>query len=242
MQQRIADAKEREREEKRAAAEKAALVELNLQKVAAALAEAKAAFARGEFEEAERQFTAALESNAENRHEVVCNRAACALKLGRFEDAVSDAAESTYLEPSYVKGHYRLSCAQQALGKFDRALKACRAGLALQPASPQLVSLEAALLAALDVAARSVAAGPVDVTDDAACSQQSNAMPSAVPTAAAPAPSPPVPCASSATARKDVEAELAKLGWTKARAAASPGQAAVDAACAVLQAGGVTAE
>ena len=108
--------------------------------VEASLARGKADFAAGNYADAERHFDAALESNLENRHEVVCNRAACAMKLGKYADAVADAAEATYLEPTYVKAHYRLACAQRALGKFDRALKAARAGLELQPASTQLSS------------------------------------------------------------------------------------------------------
>ena len=96
--------------------------------------------AAGNYADAERHFDAALESNLENRHEVVCTIALRAMKLGKYADAVADASEATYLEPTYVKAHYRLACAQRALGKFDRALKAARAGLELQPASTQLSS------------------------------------------------------------------------------------------------------
>lgn len=67
------------------------------------------------------------------------------MKLGRYADAVADAAEATYLEPTYVKGHYRLALAQQACGKVDRALRAAKAGLELHPTSVQLLKLVAEL-------------------------------------------------------------------------------------------------
>ena len=141
LRERIAEAKARERQQEREAAERLAAQEEGLRAVGEALALGKAAFAAGDFLEAERQFGSALESNLENRHEVICNRAACALKLGRYADAVSDASEATYLEPSYVKGHYRLACAQRGLGRLDRALSAVRAGLALQPSNASLLKL-----------------------------------------------------------------------------------------------------
>ena len=141
LRERIAEAKAREQKEEQEAAKRLAAQQKGLREVAEALALGKAAFAAGDFVEAERQFTAALESNLENRHEVICNRAACALKLGRYADAVSDASEATYLEPSYVKGHYRLACALRGLGRLDRALVAVRAGLALQPSNASLLKL-----------------------------------------------------------------------------------------------------
>ena len=141
LRERIAEAKAREQKEEQEAAKRLAAQQKGLREVAEALALGKAAFAAGDFVEAERQFTAALESNLENRHEVICNRAACALKLGRYADAVSDASEATYLEPSYVKGHYRLACALRGLVRLDRALVAVRAGLALQPSNASLLKL-----------------------------------------------------------------------------------------------------
>ena len=55
------------------------------------------------------------------------------------------------MEPAYVKAHYRLTLAQQGLGKLERALANCRAGLELQPDSGQLTALEAELSRALGV-------------------------------------------------------------------------------------------
>ena len=147
LQARVAMAKEneaaqaREEEAKRVAREKA---------IAEYTAAAKAAFAAGSYAEAERCFDRVLTCHPEKPAEVVFNRAACAFKMGRYADAESDAAEATYLEPSYVKAHYRLALAQQALGKLERAQKACRAALALEPSSPQLTALFAELTKAAD--------------------------------------------------------------------------------------------
>lgn len=95
----------------------------------------------GDYAEAERQFDNVIACHPDKPAEAVCNRAACALKLGRFHDAVADAAEATYLDESYVKAYYRLALGHQGLGKIDKALKACRAGLELEPTSAQLVKL-----------------------------------------------------------------------------------------------------
>jgi len=111
------------------------------------IAAGKAAFAAGNYHEADRQFEKALTENPErkSRVEIICNRSACALKLGRYQDAVSDAAEVTCMEPTFVKGFYRLALAQQGLGKIERALSACRQALELQPESAQLLKLLAEL-------------------------------------------------------------------------------------------------
>ena len=122
-----------EREAARAAHDKA---------IADDIAAGKAAFAAGDFAEAEKKFDAALLSNAPNRVELLCNRAAALIKLGRFADAACDAAEAANFEPSFVKAHYRLACALKSLGQKEKALKACMDGIALQPESAQLQKLE----------------------------------------------------------------------------------------------------
>ena len=135
----IEDAKDKEERERREEEEQANRIEQIRHENEEAVAAGKTAFARGEFDEAERCFDVALSSKfVENRAEVVCNRAACALKADRFDDALGDAVEATTLEPSYVKGHYRTALAHRGMGRPDRALAAARRALALQPASAQL--------------------------------------------------------------------------------------------------------
>jgi Flp pilus assembly protein TadD len=138
LKARIAErkAKDKEEEEARLAAEAARDVALD-----DALSAGKAAFAAGDYSAAEKHFDVALDTNMANRPEVLCNRAAALIKLGRFEDAACDASEASDLEPSMLKAHYRLACALKALGRRDCGLKACRAALALQPDHAQLVKL-----------------------------------------------------------------------------------------------------
>lgn len=138
MKQKIQGTKEQER----LAAERLAANEAKRRAaIADGLAKAKAFFASGYYERAEAAFTRVLDENPDNRVEIVCNRAACSLKLGAFSDAVSDAAEAACMDPTYVKAQYRLALGLQGLGKLDRAIKVCREGLALQPESPQLLKL-----------------------------------------------------------------------------------------------------
>ena len=148
LQRKVDSAKEKQRLEVEAEASRQAA---RLAAIDQCVAAGKAAFAAGDYEEAERQFDKALIENPSNRVELVCNRAACALKMGRFADAVSDAAEAASMEPTYVKAHYRLALAQQGLGKIERALAACRTGLEQAPENAQLLKLEAELVKAVGV-------------------------------------------------------------------------------------------
>ena len=138
VKSRIEQAKQAERDE---IASTAAKEEARTTAVSAALVAGKSAFASQEYEEAERQFGIALINNAENRVDVLCNRAACSLKLKRYADAQADAAEAINFEPSSVKAHYRLACAYQGWGKLDSALRVCRAALELNPLSTQLTKV-----------------------------------------------------------------------------------------------------
>uniref|UniRef100_A0A7S2EDA0 Tetratricopeptide repeat protein 1 n=1 Tax=Trieres chinensis TaxID=1514140 RepID=A0A7S2EDA0_TRICV len=61
-----------------------------------------------------------------------CNRAACLLRMGRDEDAVSDCDISLMLNPVYVKAYLRRMSAQEKLEKTDLALEDAKAALALK--------------------------------------------------------------------------------------------------------------
>ena len=138
IQSKINETKEKERLEK----ERAAATEAARQKaIMDGLAKAKVAFAAGRYAEAERDFDAVLMENPDNRVDIVCNRAACALKQGNYSDALADASEVTSMDPSNVKAHYRMALAQKGLGTLERALNAAREGLKLQPDSAMLLKL-----------------------------------------------------------------------------------------------------
>ena len=212
LRKRIEEGKEREREQHLEEAAREAKVAAALQAAKEAVAAGKAAFASGDFAEAEKQFDIALESSIDNRHEIVCNRAACALKLGRFSDAVADASEATYLEPNYLKGYYRLAQALQGVGKIDRALIAVRNGLKLQPDSKQLLSL----LAELEAAEKAAAGSDPPKTEAAAGNA---AKPRGTSTGGG-----------SASRRAQIDAELAKLMIERHQAEQSATAAAAPAA------------
>lgn len=201
LQQRIQAAKERDRKEKQDDAIKEAERAEGLRQVAEALAAGKKAFAAGEFASAERQFDIALLSNIDDRHIVVTNRSACCFKLGRFADAVADAAEATSLEPSYVKGHYRLAMAQRANGNLPRALRAARAGLRLQPDLVMMMKLVEELEAE-EATAASSSEGGTKAQNAAGASRPQPAQ------------------AGGSSSRAQVEAKLAKLALERGQASA----------------------
>ena len=211
LQQRIAQkkrAEEREREEAEAAAEERQTA------IAAALSAGKELFAKGEFAAAEKQFDIALQyGNLDKRHEVINNRAACAMKLGNYADAVADASTAVALEPSYIKGHYRLALAYRALGKVERACGACRTALTLQPTHAQLLALLSDMESANGTGGASTS---TDISDARVGTSEQQPTPEAA--------------AASASEKEanqaKVKRELEAMGWTVARALTHPGQIA----------------
>ena len=137
LQDRIAEAKARDDDVRRQNEELERAQAVAREESDAAAAAGKLAFMARDYAEAERQYDIVLSMSQSphiSRHELLSNRAACCIQLGKFSEAVSDAAEATYMEPTYVKGFYRLACALQCLGKLDRALVAVSSALKLQPA------------------------------------------------------------------------------------------------------------
>lgn len=70
-----------------------------------------AAFSLGAYQEAAAHYTASLEADPSLRTQfvaqVVCNRAACALKLGRPQDGLADAERAIELDAGYAKAYVR---------------------------------------------------------------------------------------------------------------------------------------
>ncbi|KAK5827638.1 hypothetical protein F5H01DRAFT_375445 [Linnemannia elongata] len=52
-----------------------------------------------------------------------CNRSVCALKLGKYAQALEDAKLSKRLNPDYLKAYIRLGEAYESLEKYDKAIK-----------------------------------------------------------------------------------------------------------------------
>lgn len=68
------------------------------------------------------------------------NRSAALLSLGKGDKALEDADECVKIKPDWAKGHGRRGAALYALQRFDDALQAYDAGLAMDATNKQLVS------------------------------------------------------------------------------------------------------
>ena len=77
------------------------------------LADANRAFREGRHADALRMFVAAGPA-PDREHAFLGNRSDALLALGRVDDALADARRCVRLEPSYVKGRYRLGAALNA--------------------------------------------------------------------------------------------------------------------------------
>ena len=66
------------------------------------------------------------------------NRAACALKLGQHENALSDAKRCVALDPAHVRGTFRVGLALHALGRYHEACPVLSKALGMQPGNKQI--------------------------------------------------------------------------------------------------------
>jgi len=102
-----------------------------------------AAFSAKKYEEAIKQFTAAIAVDPQN-HVLYSNRAAAYTELGKkdaekLELAVADGEKCSSLAPTFGKGYSRTGAALCMLGKYQEAVKVYAAGLAHEPSSRLLV-------------------------------------------------------------------------------------------------------
>jgi tetratricopeptide (TPR) repeat protein len=86
------------------------------------------AFQRGEFAAAHLHYTKAIKCTPKNAI-LYSNRAACLLKLKRFEEARDDAAACIELDADFLKGHLRLGSSLLHLGKYKKAIQAFKRGI-----------------------------------------------------------------------------------------------------------------
>eukprot|EP00753_Platysulcus_tardus_P017815 PLAT6552.1.p2 GENE.PLAT6552.1~~PLAT6552.1.p2 ORF type:complete len:605 (+),score=328.82 PLAT6552.1:124-1938(+) len=96
-----------------------------------------AAFGKGDFEEAIRQYTQSIE--LEDSHATRSNRAAVYMETGAYEEALADAERCVEMAPDWPKGHFRKGNALKALLRMKEALDAFNAGVEIAPENTDLL-------------------------------------------------------------------------------------------------------
>jgi stress-induced-phosphoprotein 1 len=97
------------------------------------------AFAAGRYAEAIEHFTKASALDPTN-HVFYSNRSAAHAGLGDFASALADAEKTVAYKPDWPKGYSRKGAALYGLRRFNDAVEAYEAGLAIDPASEVLKS------------------------------------------------------------------------------------------------------
>mmetsp|Transcript_3197 Transcript_3197/g.3053 ORF Transcript_3197/g.3053 Transcript_3197/m.3053 type:complete len:268 (-) Transcript_3197:64-867(-) len=98
------------------------------------------AFAAKNYDEAIKYYTEAIVLDKKN-HVYFSNRSASYAGKKKWESAAIDAKECIKLNPSFIKGYYRLATAQVELGELDGAIATLKQGLNLDADNDQLSRL-----------------------------------------------------------------------------------------------------
>lgn len=98
-----------------------------------------AALASGNYEEAIKYYSAAIDLDPKN-HVLFSNRSAAHAKASNYAAALEDANKTVSLNPSWSKGYSRKGSALAYLGKYEDAIAAYERGLELEPGNQQLAS------------------------------------------------------------------------------------------------------
>lgn len=96
------------------------------------------AFGAKDFDKAIEHYSEAIKLDASN-HVFFSNRSASYGGLGQWDKASADAKECIRLDPTFVKGYYRLASAQIELKEYESATATIRQGLSVEANNPQLL-------------------------------------------------------------------------------------------------------
>ncbi|KAL1559751.1 Hsp70-Hsp90 organizing protein 3 [Salvia divinorum] len=105
----------------------------------AAKAKGNAAFSAGNFSDAVRHFTDAINLSPTN-HVLYSNRSASYASLNQFSNALSDAQNTVDLNPDWPKGYSRLGAAYMGLHSYADAVSAYKKGLEIDTSNDALKS------------------------------------------------------------------------------------------------------
>ncbi|TPX57936.1 hypothetical protein SpCBS45565_g06587 [Spizellomyces sp. 'palustris'] len=95
------------------------------------------AFSSGQFDEAIKLFSQAIEMDPSN-HVLYSNRSAAYASLKDYQNALQDAEKTVQLKPDWARGYSRQGAALHGLGDLVAAGDAYKAGLKIEPNNAQL--------------------------------------------------------------------------------------------------------
>ncbi|OMJ08708.1 Heat shock protein sti1-like protein [Smittium culicis] len=95
------------------------------------------AFTSGDYQDAIKNFTSAIELDPEN-HILYSNRSGAHAALKNYQDALQDAEKTISIKPDWPKGYSRKGAALHGLGQYEDALNTYQQGLTHDPENSQL--------------------------------------------------------------------------------------------------------
>jgi len=98
------------------------------------------AFAAKDFDQAITHYTNAINIDPKN-HVFFSNRSASYASKKQYTEAIADAKQCIKLNPSFIKGYYRLAMAQLEVYDLDGTLATCKQGMNIDPGNSQLDKL-----------------------------------------------------------------------------------------------------